>query len=138
MTSTSLTNEVCKEDSRGRVRVSRERREALLEEFAGSGLSGAAFARMAGIKYATFANWVQKRRKRGGGESDRTVVSGGTVRLVEAVVESDGLGKSEGGRVAGLMVELPGGCRLRVESPVQLALAAELVILVAQREGRRC
>jgi hypothetical protein len=50
-------------DARGRVRVSAERWEALLEEFERGGLSGAKFARLAGIKYPTFANWVQRRRE---------------------------------------------------------------------------
>ncbi|MEZ0257047.1 MAG: IS66 family insertion sequence element accessory protein TnpB, partial [Chthoniobacter sp.] len=63
MTSTTASHEVLKQDRRGRVRVSRERREALLDEFSRSGLSAAEFARMAGIKYPTFANWLQERRK---------------------------------------------------------------------------
>ena len=63
MTSTTAANEVLKQDRRGRVRVPRERREALLAEFARSGLSAAAFAQMTGIKYPTFANWLQERRK---------------------------------------------------------------------------
>ena len=58
--------EILKQDGRGRVLVSRERREALLEEFEKSGLSGVGFARMAGVKYATFASWIAaKKRKRG-------------------------------------------------------------------------
>ena len=138
MTSTKLGNEICKQDSRGRVRVTRERREALLEEFARSGLSGAAFARMAGIKYATFANWVQQRRKRAEGEGERAGTRAGTVRLVEAVVEDDELRKLGASSAVGLLVELPGGCRLRVESPVQLAMAAELISLVAQNDRVRC
>jgi hypothetical protein len=38
-------------DARGRVRVPVERREALLDEFERSGLSGVKFAQMAGLKY---------------------------------------------------------------------------------------
>ncbi len=62
---TSMTDElgVLKTDARGRVRVPLERREALMDEFEKSGLSGAAFARLVGIKYATFANWTEQRRK---------------------------------------------------------------------------
>ena len=52
-------------DARGRVRVPKERREALLDEFEQSGLSGVKFAQLAGVKYPTFALWVQKRRKHG-------------------------------------------------------------------------
>lgn len=130
MTSTLGTNEVLKQDRRGRVRVSRERREALLAEYAGSGLSAAAFARLAGVKYATFANWVLKRRRGGGlGEAVKT---GGSVQLLEAVVEAAPARCSVGRRHGGLWVELPGGCGLEVETPVQLALAAELIKLVAK------
>jgi len=43
-------------NARGRVLVPKERREALLEEFERSGLSGVKFAQLAGIKYPTFAN----------------------------------------------------------------------------------
>lgn len=136
MTSTTATNEVLKQDRRGRVRVPKERREALLEEFGRSGLSAAGFARMAGIKYATFANWVQQRRKRGGGEA---MAGGGPpLRLLEAVVEECSAQRPETSRAAGLLVELPGGCRLRVETPVQLAMAAELISLVAQSPRPRC
>ena len=56
MTSLIGEAEVLKTDSRGRVRVPAERREALLDEFEKSGMSGAKFARLAGIHYATFAN----------------------------------------------------------------------------------
>jgi hypothetical protein len=45
------------------VRVSRRRREALLDEFERGGTSGAQFADYVGIKYSTFANWIQKRRR---------------------------------------------------------------------------
>jgi hypothetical protein len=42
---------VLKVDRRGRVRVSRERREALLSEYDRSSMSAAAFADWLGIKY---------------------------------------------------------------------------------------
>lgn len=40
----------------------RERREQLLDEYEKSGLSQAAFARREGVRYLTFAHWVQERR----------------------------------------------------------------------------
>ena len=70
MTSTNAGPEILKQDSRGRVRVPRERREALLAEFERSGLSGVKFAALAGIKYATFAAWVQQRRQQRAGAAD--------------------------------------------------------------------
>jgi hypothetical protein len=44
-------SEIFPVDSKGRVRVSPERREQLLDEFEKSGLSGAQFARAVGVKY---------------------------------------------------------------------------------------
>jgi hypothetical protein len=49
-------------DRLGRVRTPRSRREELLAEYERSGLSQAAFARRAGVRYPTFAHWVQERR----------------------------------------------------------------------------
>ena len=38
----------------------------------------------------------------------------------------------------GLRIELPGGSRMVIGSPMQMQMAAELVALVAQRLGTRC
>ena len=147
MTSMNAKTEVLEQDARGRVRVSVERREALLDEFERSGSSGAKFARLAGIKYATFANWVQKRRKQRGSVSmtlsaptggNNAVAKAGSVRLFEALVESGSREAQAAGRSDGLLIELPGGSRMRIESPVHLEMAAELVALIAQRARGRC
>lgn len=72
------------------------RREALLDEFERSGSSAMRFARLAGLKYSTFANWVQaRRRKRAlvrpsgceGRDDEGSAGGGGPVRLFEALVE---------------------------------------------------
>lgn len=140
MTSITEEVEILKQDLRGRVLVPKERREALLEEFEKSGLSGAQFARMAGVKYPTFANWIAGRRR-----EKALSAPGLAVRLLEA--EVDDLAKEATDAesaprrslcAAGLLVELPGGSRLRVESPVQLGLAAELIKLVGQNRSREC
>jgi hypothetical protein len=127
-----------KQDSRGRVRVSRERREALLAEFDRSGLSGLKFAELVGMKYGTFATWVQRRRKEQATAADSPGQgSSGPVRLFEAIVEP----RAETALPLageGLLIELPGGSRVRVGSPRQLPMAAELIGLVAQRERERC
>jgi hypothetical protein len=60
---TALPDEVLQTDVLGRVRTKRSRREALLNEFERGGASARAFAAMTGIKYQTFASWVQKRRR---------------------------------------------------------------------------
>ena len=58
MTSMTPPNEVLKTDALGRVWVNKARRDALLDEFELGGASAAVFAKMAGIKYQTFASWV--------------------------------------------------------------------------------
>lgn len=63
MTSMTLPDEVLKTDVLGRVRVKKARRNALLDEFERGGTSAQAFAKMVGVKYQTFASWVQKRRR---------------------------------------------------------------------------
>ena len=141
MTSTKDQAEILKQDERGRVRVPQERREALLEEFERSAMSAARFARLSGIKYSTFANWVARRRKaQSTAGSPSGEVGGGVegkerprpIRLFEAVSESSVT------LSRGLVVELPGGSRVVVGSPVQLQLAAELVVMIAQGRGVRC
>jgi hypothetical protein len=140
MTSTKETMEILKQDSRGRVLVPMERRRELLEEFERSGMSGAQFARLTGIKYATFANWRQKRDKEQAlvdGESNAGVSKPGGMRLLEAVVDG-GSGEGKAGHGRGLLIELPGGSGMRIESPVQMQMAAELVALIAERMRRGC
>ena len=60
---TEVVEDGRKRDRAGRVRMPRERREELLGEYERSGLSQAAFARRAGVRYPTFAHWVQERRR---------------------------------------------------------------------------
>lgn len=147
MTSTRRELEVLKQDTRGRVRVSQERREALLDEFEKSGASGMKFARLVGIKYSTFANWVKQRQERRAAMKltvcEASPASGptakaGSVRLFEALVEGTPRAPAAATAADGLLIELPGGSRLRVESPVQLEMAAELVAMIAQRARGRC
>ena len=54
-----------KQDVLVRVTLTRDKREALLDEFERSGMKGRPFARMAGVNYQTFASWIQKRPRRG-------------------------------------------------------------------------
>lgn len=63
---TTTTTHVLKTDSLGRVKVSDDYREAVLDEFERGGMSGQAFAQLHGIKYTTFASWIQKRRRERG------------------------------------------------------------------------
>jgi hypothetical protein len=45
------------------VQTPADLREAILDEFEKSGLSGTKFAKARGLKYPTFATWIQERRK---------------------------------------------------------------------------
>jgi hypothetical protein len=69
---TEVSTQIIKADSLGRLRMSAERRESLLDEFERSGLSGQKFAEVLGLKYPTFATWVQKRRRQRGADGSGT------------------------------------------------------------------
>ena len=58
----TLTTDLLKTDVLGRVTLGREQREAVLDAFEASGMTGQAFALQHGIKIQTFASWIQKRR----------------------------------------------------------------------------
>jgi hypothetical protein len=48
---------IIKTDTLGRGRTSPEKRDAFFAAFDRSGMSGAAFARVHGVRYSTFAHW---------------------------------------------------------------------------------
>ena len=127
MTNATLPDELLKSDVLGRVRTPRERREGLLDEFERSGLTGQKFAALVGVKYQTFASWVQKRRKRRGsyGQAEpletRSTVSQ-PVQWLEAVAEARG-----GSPPKELRVELPGGVSVKIADAGQAVLAARLL-----------
>jgi transposase-like protein len=126
-------DEILKTDTRGRVRTSRERREAILDDFERSGISGAAYARLHGISYSTFANWVQKRRRRqrreagkeGRPEPGKATGEPGKLELTlaEITVEKP----PSAGPAGKLRVALPGGASLVIADASQAELAAELI-----------
>lgn len=77
-----------KTDRLGRVTVPAEQRELILDRFESSGLSGQAFAGQIGVKYPTFANWVQKRRRaRGAYVNEGREPVKAPLTLIEAIVE---------------------------------------------------
>ena len=125
MTPTIEANErLLKTDERGRVRTPPARREALLQEFERSGLSAAKFAALAGIKYPTFAAWLQKRRRQAGPVANAPTKSEDPVQWLEAVVEQAQLDRSQS---TTLVLELPGRTRVEIRSVDQLPLAAALL-----------
>jgi len=120
--------EILKTDKLRRVKTPGVRRESLLDEFERSGLSGQAFATLAGIKYQTFATWVQKRRRQKTGAG--RMKPGDPVRWLETVVEA--AQNSGGKKLAVMVVQLPGGARVEVGDETQAALAAALLRALAR------
>lgn len=124
----TLPDEVLKTDVLGRVRVKKARRDVLLDEFERGGTSAQAFAKMVGVKYQTFASWVQKRRRARkqyppvAKSLPSTPATSGALRLVEVVAAATVTKGSES-----LLVHLPGGARVEVRDARQALLAAELL-----------
>jgi hypothetical protein len=124
---------ILRTDAKGRVVVTRDRRAALLEEFAKSGQSGAQFAKWAGVKYSTFAYWVQQRRKEqrekdDGGKIELRGEPGPEVRWLEAMVAGEEKGSPvEATAKTGLVVHGPGSVWWKVECEEQARLAAVML-----------
>jgi len=123
-----------KQDVRGRVRTPVKRREALLDEFERSGLSGPKFAALVGVKYQTLAWWVHGRRKnRRAAKDPGAVVSGlpaSSLRLVEAVVSGEENAERRDGAIGTasvLQVHLAGGVRIEVGDVRQVKLVVSLL-----------
>ena len=131
MTDTNDTvGPILKTDTQGRVRTSAERRESLLAEFERSGLSGKKFSELSGVKYQTFATWLQKRRRAG----QPSVKPAHTVRWLEAVVER---AHTPGGKSPlVLVVKLPGAASLEVSDLKQVPLAAALLRSLERAGGQ--
>lgn len=102
-------------DRRGRVSWPAQRREQLLDEYERSGLSQAAFARQAGVKYPTFAHWVQERRREAAGQPGPTTDV--APRFVELGVPAAGT----------LSVSMPDGLVVSGTDPRALAGLVQLL-----------
>jgi hypothetical protein len=127
MTTTTGGSDILKTDVLGRVKTPSARREQLLDEFERSGLSGQKFAECAGLRYQTFATWVQKRRRQRGAypaqkDSPKTAP---TLRWLEAVVA--GAQSHDDKESKALPVQLPGGARLEISRAAQIPLAVALL-----------
>jgi transposase len=135
---TSTTGLTDRTDSRRQVGISRKKREALLAQFDQSGMSGPKFAKQAGIKYTTFANWLQKRRRHRNEVILASTSSPGRrsrVRWLEAVVDSPQQKEPPTLATATLIVHGPGGVRLELSDDKQVKLAAQLLRELNGRRG---
>lgn len=126
------TSIILKTDQLGRVRTPPDRREALLAEFARSGLPATKFAALAGVRYQTFATWVQRSRR---GKKVRRSLRRSKVRLVEAMVPARCEIHATSSACA-LSVHLASGVRLEIAHESQARLAAAL--LKALESARPC
>lgn len=113
-------------DVLGRLHRTREQRERILDEYGRSGLSGPKFAALCGVKYQTFATWLQRRQRQ------RNVYpkpkpkprrrAATRVQWLEASVQP-----AAAASATGLLLQLPGGVRAQLSSEHHIVLAAALV-----------
>ena len=113
-TAAEIVNDGERRDRRGRVSWPKARREQLLDEYEQSGLSQAAFARREGVRYPTFAHWVQERRREAGGHPAQTADS--APRFVELGVRGSVMTPA-----GTLSVTLPDGLVVSGSDPRSLA-----------------
>ena len=126
MTSTNTEKTlILKTDVLGRVRMPAERRERILDAFELSGMSGQAFAKQIGVKYPTFANWIQKRRRKGGEYCRKKLPRSpeSQITFVEAQIEQP----PEAALQDALEVQTAEGVQLMIRSRSQVELAAQLI-----------
>ena len=123
MTNTDGGSKILKTDALGRVRTPAARREQLLDEFERSGVSGAKFAGLTGLKYQTFASWVQRRRRGPTARANTPGDPASTVRWLEAVVGT----VADNQKDPALPLHLPGGTCLEISCAAQIPLAAALL-----------
>ena len=91
MTATTGSDEqeiILKTDCLGRVTVPTHRREFILDQYERSGMSGQGFARHIGVKYTTFASWVQKRKRARGQYPGSESKPANSLTLLEAVCDT--------------------------------------------------
>jgi hypothetical protein len=118
---------ILKTDGRGRVRTPASRRESLLDEFDRSGLSGAKFAALVGVKHSTFAAWAAKRKRSHPGKATPAPAAdpAAQVRWLEAVIDQAQGVAGKGS--AGLLIYLGSGARMEISEVRQVELAAALL-----------
>jgi len=120
------TTTILKTDVLGRVKISKDHREALLDAFEQGGASGKAFARDHGVNYQTFASWIQKRRRERGlyPSMKRTSPEPLKLTLAEVEVPSTTPSPATGSPIE---IALPSGLVIRAGEEVSLSSVVELV-----------
>jgi hypothetical protein len=126
-----------KTDALARVRTPLAKREEILAEFDRSGLSGARFAKLHGIKYQTFMAWMRKRREVKRSVPDTLVGCPDPMGQIAARLGLREVGLGAVAEKECLEIELAGGIRMRVRGSEQALLAARIIGLLSSGEGRR-
>lgn len=112
---TAMIESLIRQDRLGRMRFTREQREALLDAYEASSLTGSQFAALHGVAYQTFATWSQKRRKQSSSQAFH-------LTLAEVEHSSDSVPEAPS-----IELSLPGGATMRLSVSSQLPLAAALI-----------
>lgn len=130
------TPKILKSDALGRVRTPASDREAILDAFEESGLSGAAFARAHGIKYCTFATWRQKRKKQRGeypitrSQTSESDSGNSPFTFLEVIPGEHSKSATPDRTESRITIDLGGGMKMDITSESQAALAARFIRLV--------
>ena len=114
---TDMNEVILKADRRGRLRYTPEQKQALIEAYEASGLSGPRFAAMHGVNYQTLVSWLKKRRQ---ADPDHPALRS----LVPA--ELDGVSPRSATALP-MEILLPCGVKLAIHTPSQIDLAATLI-----------
>lgn len=136
-----IAGDILKTDVLGRITVGRVQREAILDAFEASGMSGQAFALHHEIKIQTFASWIQKRRRARGDYQNEAVCRKlrmhkdpratrpkkatrplTSMNLIEVDIQKD-----TPSACAALEVILPGGAVVKISHESQLGLLQTLM-----------
>jgi transposase-like protein len=134
MTSTPGIEEatlLLKTDRLGRVHMPPEKRELIVDHFEQSGMSGQAFAAQIGVKYSTFASWVQKRRRaRGQYRNEGGQSKAAPLALVEAFVQSE----EPPAAASCLELETKSGLKLRLNGSCEVPVLVQLLMALRDAE----
>ena len=110
---------IIRRDRLGRVTLSKENIENLLKLYDASHEPAQSFARRHGIKYPTFAHWIQKRRRKC--NINKESPSNKTIPTTFAVSEVSFPVKEE------VVIEMEQGIRICFSSQNQMGLVLELI-----------
>lgn len=124
----TVMTDLIKTDCLGRITVNPESREAILDAFEASSMSGLAFAKEHGINYQTFASWAQKRRRaRGDYEKLKKSEPTPAPKLPQLTLAEVIIGEDSSRSATPLKLALNDKVSVTLEDKSQLPLLKELI-----------